>query len=201
MAFWLRSKFRVMRTRRWCTCGQPVDCLGDHVLCCLQQPSETRSATRPMLPYQSSFAGAFKLRRHPAAMTSRSVRPVALPTVGWERLIGWTMYRRRYIDYFTLLIALLQFLRLALVKMPNRGKVDIGQTWDTMCKQTRIYSWLSLVTVGKHGWCPQDRGYVCSVSNIFFSSTLPRFGIQPIALNFAKIEATPPTTLNRIPSL
>jgi hypothetical protein len=34
MAFWIRSKFRVMLSRRSCICGQAMDCLGDHVLCC-----------------------------------------------------------------------------------------------------------------------------------------------------------------------
>ncbi len=28
------SKFRVMGPRRYCICGEPVDCLGDHVLSC-----------------------------------------------------------------------------------------------------------------------------------------------------------------------
>ena len=34
IAFWVRSKFRVMGPRRYCICGEPVDCLGDHVLSC-----------------------------------------------------------------------------------------------------------------------------------------------------------------------
>jgi hypothetical protein len=34
IAFWVRSKFRVMGPRRYCICDEPVDCLGDHVLSC-----------------------------------------------------------------------------------------------------------------------------------------------------------------------
>lgn len=91
MAFWLRSKFRVMRTRRWCICGQPVDCLGDHVLCC------PRATIRNKVRNSSHAALSAQLRRSIQAQAASCSyapatgephldryldrRPVAQPTV------------------------------------------------------------------------------------------------------------------------
>ena len=44
IAFWVRSKFRVMGPCRYCICGEPVDCLGDHVLSCCDTAVRTQTS-------------------------------------------------------------------------------------------------------------------------------------------------------------
>jgi hypothetical protein len=53
-AFWVRSKFRVMDPRRYCICGEPVDCLGDHVLSCprVTVRNQVRNTAHASLSYQ-----------------------------------------------------------------------------------------------------------------------------------------------------
>ena len=54
IAVWVRSKFRVMGPCRYCICGEPVDCLGDHVLCCprVTVRNQVRNTAHASLSYQ-----------------------------------------------------------------------------------------------------------------------------------------------------
>jgi len=54
IAFWVRSKFRVMGPRRYYICGEPVDCLDDHVLSCprVTVRNQVRNTAHASLSYQ-----------------------------------------------------------------------------------------------------------------------------------------------------
>jgi hypothetical protein len=88
-----------MGPRRYCICGEPVDCLGDHVLSC---PRVTVLSTRLMPPYPINYAGAFRhsqpplsmslpLVNHPLLVISRAIFPsftlLLLMTIPGEPMI------------------------------------------------------------------------------------------------------------------
>jgi hypothetical protein len=69
IAFWVRSKFYVMGPRRYCICGEPVDCLGDLVLSYPVSLSGTKYGTRLMPRYPLNYAGAFHHTQPPLSMS------------------------------------------------------------------------------------------------------------------------------------
>jgi hypothetical protein len=75
IAFWVRSKFRVMGPRRYCICGESVDCLGDLVL----SYPVSLSGTRLMPRYPINYAGVVAAGEPPLARYLESNLPVIHP--------------------------------------------------------------------------------------------------------------------------